>query len=544
MDWNATPVPSPGTVLEKAPTYIRGVDEILAGGLPRGRTSILLGEAGSGKTVFGLEFLYRGALAGEPGIFVGFEESAPMIRQNAATLGWDLAALEKSRLLVLVEGEAGAETILGGDFSLKGLLAALSGISREIGARRVVLDALEVVLRLFAVPLQQRSELHALNRWLQASGLTSLITVRPHRREESRVLEDFFESMADCLIRLDTRTEAQISTRRLQVVKYRGSAFGRNQYPYAITEGGIWAAPISAVALRRKVLGEKMPSGVAGLDEVLGGGFPRGACVLIAGEPGTGKSLLMASFIRTACDRGEKVLYINFEESEEAAVSNATSAGIDLGPAVAGGRLEFSTSLPEAAGTEEHFIRALTRIERLSPDHLVLEAISACPRMGGPQAAFDYLVRLLHVCYQRGITVFFTNQVAGPTEISGNGISSLVDTLIRLSFQEEPGETNRLLQVVKSRGAAHSNQKREFWITDRGIRVGEAFVRQGRALTGTARQIQEAKEVAERKRLAFEIQLKELELARLRQIQGELAGKGGENPAEAAGLDGPVREGT
>jgi circadian clock protein KaiC len=472
---------SPGSPLEKAPTYIRGIDEILEGGLPRGRTTVLLGEAGSGKTVFGLEFLYRGALDGEPGIFVGFEESAAQLRQNAATLGWDLAALENSRGLVLVEGVSPVETILSGEFSLKGLLAVLSGISRETGARRVVLDALEVVLRLFGESVQARSELYALNHWLHGAGLTSIMTVRPARRRQTAPLEDFFESMGDCLIRLDTRTEAQVSTRRLQVVKYRGSAFGRNHYPYAIIEGGLWAAPVSAVALRRKVFGGRMPSGVEGLDEMLGGGFHQASCVLIAGEPGTGKSLLLASFIRSACERGEKVLYINFEESEEAVVSNVTSAGIDLRPAVAAGRLHFLTSFPEATGAEEHLIKALERIESLEPDHLVVDAISACPRMGGNQAAFDYLVRLLNTCYQRGMTAFFTNQIAGHgrTEISGNGISSLVDTVVRLSYQEESWETNRLLQVIKSRGSRHSNQKREFTITERGIRIGRPFGKPG-----------------------------------------------------------------
>lgn len=477
---------SPVSGLEKAPTFIRGIDEILEGGLPRGRTTILLGEAGSGKTVFGLEFLYRGALAGEPGIFVGFEEATAQLRRNAATLGWDLAALEDGRRLVLVEGASPVETILSGEFSLKGLLAVLSGISREIGARRVVLDALEVILRLFGESVQARSELYALNSWLHEAGLTSIMTVRPARRKLSAPLEDFFESMGDCLIRLDTRTEAQVSTRRLQVVKYRGSAFGRNQYPYAIIEGGLWAAPVSAVGLRRKVLGERMPSGVEGLDEMLGGGFRRASCVLIAGEPGTGKSLLLASFIRSACDRGEKVLYINFEESEEAVVSNVTSAGIDLRPAVAAGRLHFLTSFPEAAGAEEHLIKALERIENLEPDHLVVDAISACPRMGGNQAAFDYLVRLLNACYQRGMTALFTNQVAGHgrTEISGNGISSLVDTVVQLSYQEESGETNRLLQVMKSRGSRHSNQKREFTITGQGIRIGTPFISRGQGLEG------------------------------------------------------------
>jgi len=524
--------------LEKAPTHIRGLDEILLGGLPRGRTTVLIGEAGSGKTVLGLEFLYRGALAGEPGIWVGFEEPAAQLRQDAAGMGWDLPAQERENRLFLFEGRLDADAVISGEFSLKGLLAAIAGKSHEMGARRVVIDALEVALRLFDEPRQVRAEMHALNDWLHAQQLTAIMTVRPPRRMEARFFKDFFESMGDCVILMDTRVQNNISTRRLRVVKYRGSAFGRNEYPYVITGSGFFVAPISSVGLRHKPLGAKMSTGIEPLDAILDGGYRRASCVLLAGRPGTGKTTLTCTFVRAACARGEKTLYISFEESQDALVGNVLSAGIDLTPCLEAGRLEFLTSFPEAMGVEEHYLRALTRIEAFHPDHVVVDAISACERMGGKQAAFDYMMRLLNACKERGITIFLINQTAGRSdqlEISGNGISSMVDTAILLTYQEEPGETNRLLQVLKSRGSRHSNQQREYAITDEGIVIRDVYVGGGRVLTGTARQVQEQADRAEAQRLAFEIEAAELELKRLRTAQQQML----EGVAQRAALRDP-----
>ena len=512
--------------LDKAPTFIKGLDEILQGGFPRGQTTVIIGEAGSGKTVLGLEFLYRGALAGEPGIYVGFEEPPAQLRRNAATMGWDLQALERKDLLFLLDGRLKPDAVISGAFSLKGLLAAVAGKSREIGARRVVIDAMEVALRLFDEPRQVRAEMHGLNDWLLEQGQTTVMTVRPAKRPEARFFEDFFESMGDCVEVMDARVVANIATRRLHEVKYRGSDFGRNEYPYAITETGLMATPITTVGLRHKPLGDKMPTGVERLDAVLNGGFRRASCVLFAGEPGTGKTTLVCSFVRVACRRGEKVLYISFEESGEALAGNVAGAGIDLAPCLKAGRLEFLARFPEAMGAEEHYLKAMDRIEALKPQHVVVDAISACERMGGKQASFDYLMRLLNACKERGITIFLVNQTAGRTdqmEISGNGISSMVDTAILLTYQEEPGETNRLLQVLKSRGAGHSNQKLEFVITDEGISIKEAYVGAGKVLTGTARQAQELADRAEEQRLTFEIKARELELKRLRALKGQAA---------------------
>jgi len=514
-----TPTPQS---LEKAPTHIPGLDEILEGGLPRGRTTVVNGAAGSGKTIMGLEFLYRGALAGEPGIFVGFEEPVEQLRQNAATLGWDLSALEQDNRLYLLEARVKTDILVSGDFSLRGLLASVIGKSREMGAKRVVIDALEVALRLFDTPRQVRNEMHTLNDWLRSSSLTTIMTIRPPTGEAGSTFEEFFDSMGDCVIRMEARVVDNIATRRLRVVKYRGSAFGRNEYPYVITEAGLHTAPISTVGLQHKPLGERMPTGCKRLDDILEGGYRRASCILFAGLPGTGKILLASTFTNAACSRGEKVLYISFEESDDALTGNMANAGVALGPHVDNGRLMFLSTMPEAMGVEEHLIRAMVRMDAFNPRHVVIDAISACERMSGRLGAFDYLMRILNACKEQGITILLINQISGSQqymEISGNGISSMIDTVIFLTYVEGLGETNRMIQVLKSRGSAHSNQKREYIITDDGIRIMDVYLGEGDVLTGTARQIQEARDAAEADRVAFEIQSKELELQRLRSIQ-------------------------
>lgn len=520
----ATSQPAPVVRLEKTPTYIRGLDDILDGGLPKGRLTVVNGASGSGKTLLGLEFLYRGALHGEPGIFIGFEESTAQLRENAATLGLDLAAQEKQKRLFLLDARLKPETLRSGKFSLKGLLAIAAGQCRSLGARRLVIDALEVALRLFDTPQQVRNELHALSNWIRDSGVTAILTVRPPSRGGVSPHEDFFESMGDCIIALDARVTEQISTRRLRVIKYRGSGFGRNEYPYAISATGLRMAAITSVGLRHKPLGARISTGNAQLDEILDGGYHRASCVLLSGLPGTGKTTLAATFAACACGLGERVLYIGFEESEAAMIRNVASTGISLQPHLDAGRLAFLTSFPESLGAEEHFIAAVDRIEALAPQHVVVDAISACVRMGGQRAAFEYLMRLLNVCKERGLTILLLNQLTGTTsfmEISGNEISSLVDTAILLNYQSSLGETNRVFQILKSRGSRHSNQKREYRITGHGFEVLDVYLGEGDVLTGTARQRQERRDRLEIQRLATEIEMKELELKRLRLIQQE-----------------------
>ncbi len=522
---NTSNTPSSAKPLAKAPTYIKGLDLILEGGLPRGRTTLISGWPGSGKTLLGLEFLYRGALAGEPGVFVGFEEPLDQLRVNAATLGWDFAGLEQNKQLHLVQGMMTPDTLIRGDFSLKGLLAAVSGAGRTIGAKRVVLDGLEVVLRLYDSRRQVRNEMHMINDWLQAEGLTVILTVRPPVFGIAPSFQDFFDSMADCVLFMDARVDNQLSRRRIRVIKYRGSNFGSNEYPYVITGSGLSIAPISTVGLRHKGLGEKMSTGLPRLDDFLCGGYRKGACILVAGLPGTGKTLLASTFVRAACGRGEKVLFVSYEESKDAVIGNMGQAGVFLKPYADAGLLIFDTVMPEAMGPEEHLIRVIHQIETNAPQHLVLDAISACGRMGGKQAAFDFLVRLLNRCKELDVTSFLVNQLTGATtymEVSGNDISSIIDTVIFMTYVEGAGEVNRILQVLKSRGSGHSNQKQEYIITDSGIQILEPYTGGGDVLTGSARKLQEAKDAAEIQRLAMTVKAKEIELEQLRLQQQQL----------------------
>lgn len=519
---------SPGQTLAKAPTHIEGLDEILEGGLPRGRTSVVSGGPGSGKTLLGVEFLYRGTLTGEPGIFVGFEEPLDHLRENAATLGWDLSGAEENRLLGLVDGRIRPDTLISGDFSLKGLLASISGMSRDMGARRIVIDALEVVLRLYDSPRQVRNELHFFNDWLRSEGLTAILTIRPPVSGSVASFQDFFDSMGDCVLRMDARVENQLSKRRIRVVKYRGSAFGANEYPYVITGRGIHIAPISTVELRHKALGEKMSTGVDRLDAMLDGGYRRASCILFAGLPGAGKTMMASTFANAACARDERVLYVGYEESEAEMIGNMAAVGLRLTSHVESKHLRFLTVMPEALGPEEHLLRVITHIDTYDPHHLIVDAISACVRMGGKQAAFDFLVRLLNECKERGITVILINQLSGVTshmEISGNDISSIIDTVLLLSYVEGAGEINRIIQVLKARGSGHSNQKQEFVITGEGVGILEPYTGGGEVLTGAARKAQEARDAVETERLALDIKAKELELERLRLMHQEIAAR-------------------
>jgi len=512
---------SPAKQIDKVKTFIEGLDEIIQGGLPHNRTTVINGQAGSGKTIFGLEFLYRGALNGEPGIFVGFEENATNIRENAGTLGFDFLELEKQNKFSIIEGHIAPETLFSGDFSLKGLLAIISGKSKEMGAKRIVIDAFDVVLRLFDGPREVRNEMHLLNNWLRDSCLTVVMTFRPSKTLISPY-EDFFDSLSDCIINLDARVVNQITTRRIRIVKYRGSGFGRNEYPYVITSSGIHVAPISSVGLRHKELGEHISTGNQDLDTLLGGGFRRASCILIAGTPGVGKTILASTFTNTTCSKGEKVLYVGFEESQQAMIGNVKSAGIELEKFTTDKTLSFLSHFPEEMGAEEHFILLKSKILEFNPQHVVIDAISATERMGGKQASYEYLMRVLNLSKTLGITILFINQLSGITdlvEISGNDISSMIDTVVFLNYVEFSGETNRVIHILKSRGSKHSNQKREYIITDDGIQFMDVYVGANQVLTGSARQIQEAKDAATVKLLEFQIREKELELERLKLVK-------------------------
>jgi circadian clock protein KaiC len=462
-----------GHPIRKVPTQISGLDEVLEGGFPRGRTTLVSGGPGSGKTVLGLEFLCSGAMAGEPGVFVTLEERAEAVRENALSMGWNLAALEKAGKVAIVEARMFGEEVTSGDFDIQGLLAIVGGQIKRIRARRVVMDALDVLMRIFGDLRRERNELYRLHEWLMDRGLTTVLTAKAHREGTTGSQYEFLDFMADCVIRLDHRVIGQVATRRLRVIKYRGSSFGTNEYPYVIGNHGIVLFPLTNAELAHQALGPKVSSGLAGLDAMLEGGYRSASCILVTGTSGTGKTTLVSTFIQAACRRGERVLSLSFEESREAIVHAMLSAGIDLRPSLRARRLLVQTALPEATGSDDHLIRALETIDTFKPNHVTLDAVSACVRMGSEQAAFDYLMRLVSILKERGITCILSNQLTGlvgtDEELSGIGFSSVVDAVIQLRFVEKEEEITRQMLIVKSRGSGHSNRRQSFVITSRGI---------------------------------------------------------------------------
>lgn len=460
--------------LKKVPTYIGGLDEILNGGLPYGGTTLIFGTPGNGKTVLGVEFLYRGAINGEPGIFLGFEETEKTLCENALTMGFDLYSLKKKNQIFIMGWKIEPDIIVSGKFSLKPILSVISGKAKEMGAKRIVLDALDVVFGLLENPIQVRSELYQLNQWLMKLGLTALITLKPREGYPGTLFQDYFYSISDCVIHLDVRQLNQVSTRRCRIVKYRGSDFGKNEYPFIITDKGIRLIPITKFELRHMPFGERIPSGILELDNMLGSGFQRSSCVLFAGEPGTGKTLLASIFANKMCNQKEKVLYMSFEESPDALSHNVTSVGLNLERFIKSGMLLMLGTMPEATGVEEHLFRLFEQVESFKPKHVIIDAISACERIAGKEASFDYLMRILNFLKERGITVILTNQTSGTKsqlEISGNGISSMVDVVIFIKYVFGEKEVNRTIQVLKARGSSHSNKIKGFRITDSGIEI-------------------------------------------------------------------------
>jgi len=462
--------------IPKEPTGIQGLDWVLQGGFPRGRVTLVCGGPGSGKTVLGMEFIYRGAEQGMPGMFVSFEEEAVSLRRNALSLGWDLQRLEKQNLLGLLDPMPRPGSVPAGEFSLHGLAAILAGKAEELGVCRIAIDAIDVLLRLFKDPIQEREELHFLHAWLLKKGMTAVLTVK---RDGANGTDQygFLDYMADCVLMLDQRITTQISTRRVRVLKYRGSGFGRNEYPFIIEDGGINLLPVSEAELSYQPMGPTVPSGLPGLDSILNGGYRRNSTLLISGAPGIGKTTIASCFVREACSRGERVLYINLEESEESMVQCMLSPGVDLRPALEQGALVIRTLMPESMGAEEHLIRILRELDSFGASHLVIDAVSACKRMGSKQSTFEFLLRIIYGCKDRGVTCLFTNQETLPAqsmEFDEFGILSMIDTVLVLRYEERDGSLQRSILAVKSRGNRHSTRRHHFTIGDQGIEIHDA----------------------------------------------------------------------
>jgi circadian clock protein KaiC len=513
--------------LPKCPSGIKGFDEITGGGLPKGRPTLVAGSAGSGKTLFSMEFLIRGVLEhGEPGVFMSFEEDAKDLAQNVVSLDFDLADLAARKKIVIdhvrVERTEIGET---GEYDLEGLFIRLSHAIDSIGAKRVVLDTVESLFGGFQNEGILRSELKRLFRWLKDKGVTTVIT--GERGEKSITRHGLEEYVADCVILLDHRVTAQISTRRLRVVKYRGSAHGSNEYPFLIGEHGIFLVPITSVGLDYKVSSERVSSGISRLDTMLGGkGYYRGSSVFITGTPGTGKTSFASAFVEAACRRREKCIYFCFEESKDQLFRNMRSIGIDLSRWDSAGLLHIHATRPTFSGLEAHLTDMHQLAREIRPKIIVIDPISNLTEAGEPLEVKSMLARLIDYYKFHEITTLFTSLVikGGNEDTSGIGISSLMDTWIQLSDIESNGEHNRGLLVLKSRGMSHSNQVREFLLTDKEIRVLNVSLSSGSALMGSSRVAQAAQEEMDAVRRREEIdQGKALLLRRRREKEARIA---------------------
>jgi circadian clock protein KaiC len=506
--------------LPKARTGIPGLDEITGGGLPRGRPTLVCGSAGCGKTLLAIEFLVRGATAfGEPGVFQAFEETAEELAQNVRSLGFDLDELtEQQKLLVDYVHVERSEIEETGEYDLEGLFIRLGHAIDSLGAKRVALDTIETLFGGLSNQAILRSELRRLFRWLKNKGVTVVIT--GERGDGTLTRQGLEEYVSDCVILLDHRVTEQLSTRRLRIVKYRGSLHGTNEYPFLIDEHGFSVLPITSLGLQHEASDERVSTGVPRLDAMLGGeGVYRGSSVLISGTAGVGKTSLAAHFADATCRRGERVLYLASEESQGQMVRNMRSIGLELGPWVRKGMLRFVATRPTSWGLEMHLAALHKQVNDFKPAMVIMDPISNFAAAGTDHEAGQMLVRLIDFLKIGQLTGVFTNLTSGgkAQEATEVGISSIIDTWILLRDIELGGERNRGLYVLKSRGMAHSNQIREFRLTDHGIELLDVYVGSEGVLTGSMRLAQEARERHAATSQQQEIVRRQRELERKRQ---------------------------
>ena len=532
-------------MLKKSPAGIEGLDEITGGGLPAGRPTLICGSAGCGKTLLAMQYLACGAMEhNEPGVFIAFEETTEELTENVASLGFDLNALAAEGKIALdhvrVERSEIEET---GEYDLEGLFIRLNYAIDKIGAKRVVLDTLESLFSGLSNPAILRSELRRLFLWLKEKGVTAIITAE--RGDGTLTRQGLEEYVSDCVILLDNRVENQISTRRLRIVKYRGSMHGANEYPFLIDSDGISVLPITSLGLEHPVSNERVSTGIPRLDAMLGGkGLFRGTSVLVSGTAGTGKSTLAAHFAEAACQRGETCLYFAFEESREQVVRNMRSIGIDLQPWIDAGTLRFVAERPAAYGLEMHLAVMHKHIAKIRPRVVVIDPVSPFLSVGTREEVRSMLTRLIDYLKGQQITALCTNLISGGAALEATecSVSSVMDTWILLRAIESGGERNRALYVLKSRGMPHSEQVREFVMTPQGVELMDVYLGPDGVLTGSARLSREAQERTddvereyerERRRLVGERKRTALE-AQIAAIQAELAAENYAVDADAA----------
>jgi circadian clock protein KaiC len=513
--------------LPKSLTGIQGFDEITAGGLPKGRPTLVCGAAGCGKTLFGMEFLVRGATQfDEPGVFMSFEETSEELIINVASLGFDLEDLIKNKKIALdhvrVERSEIEET---GEYDLEALFIRLGYAIDSIGAKRVVLDTIESLFAGLPNQLILRAELRRLFRWLKDKGVTAVIT--GERGDETLTRQGLEEYVSDCVVMLDHRVTEQTSTRRLRVVKYRGSIHGTNEYPFLIDETGFSVLPVTSLGLEHIVSNERISSGIKALDEMLEGkGYYRGSTVLVSGTAGIGKTSMAAHFAEAACKRGERVLYFCFEESPNQLMRNMLSIGIKLEPWVRKGLLRFQATRPTLYGMEMHLAVTHKYVNDFKPDIVILDPINSFVIEDKEFEIKTFLMRIVDFLKVNQITALFTSLTSSGSTIESSdvGISSLIDTWLLLRDIELNGERNRGMYVLKSRGMANSNQIREFELTNHGVELRDVYIGANGVLTGSARIAQEAIENSEVLKRKLDIELKKREIERKRrELESKIA---------------------
>jgi len=485
------------TGIEKCPTGVRGLDEITAGGLPRGRSTLICGGAGSGKTLLAMEFIIHGIRDfGEPGVFMAFEETAEELTKNVASLGFDLDYLIRQKKLavdyVRIERSEIEET---GEYDLEGLFVRLDAMIREVGAKRVAIDTIEALFASLPNEAILRAELRRLFRWLKDRNVTAVVT--GEQGKETLTRHGLEEYVSDCVIFLDHRVTNQVATRRLRVVKYRGSMHGTNEYPTLIDEHGLSILPISSLGLDYGVGTERISTGIKRLDAMLGGkGYYRGSSILVTGSAGTGKTSVAVAFADGVCRRGERCLYLAFEEAPSQIIRNMASIGFDLDRWVRKGLLRFQAVRLTLYGLEQHLVSIHKAVNDFQPAGVVVDPITNLTAVSDQREVKAMLTRTIDFLKNQGITALFTSLTVGEetTEQSEVGVSSLMDTCLLLRNVETAGERNRLLFVLKSRGMAHSNQVREFRLSDQGIRLIDVYVGPGTILTGSSSLMQEAQD--------------------------------------------------
>ena len=475
---------------KKCATGIAGFAEITGGGLPRGRVTVVLGTAGSGKTIFSLQTLVRGARQGEPGIFVAFEENADDIVANAGSFNWGLAAL-RGKGVDFFDAQLSQTVLQGGDFDLVGLLAILGAKATKAGAKTIVFDGIDVLLAPLNDRMLVRRELFRLREWLRESGMTGILTTKADVGESKHSAEyDFLQFMADCVVSLYQRVKAGSTLRVIRVAKYRGDGHSTNEFPFTMTGNGIEVAGGTSTLLDYAVFNDRVSSGVPRLDAMLGGGYYRGTSVLLSGAPGTAKTILAAAFAEAACLRGEHTVFVSFDEAPDQVVRNVASVGIRFAPHIKSGMLKMCSRRTRAESPEAHVARIGALADMFGAKNLVVDPLSALAMGFQEPGADQAALQVLDLAKMRGITIVSTSLLSNVTpllEQTPTGTSTIADTWMHVSYWSQGGERNRALTIIKSRGTNHSNQVREMVLTDKGVHLTDVYSVGGEVLMGTMR---------------------------------------------------------